>query len=137
MSQDIFQWKIYQTYEVCKGAVGIADDVQVFCNEKTCDRNLLEAMECTRKAGIKLNFDKCVIKTKCCSFLITCTLQESSQAGFEEDRNHQTDAATHKQTTAKFLPRYGNLPSSVYAKYFFLNFWSERFAQERCIISVV
>ena len=25
-------------------------------------------MECTRKAGIKLNFDKCIIKTKCCSF---------------------------------------------------------------------
>ena len=35
---------------------------------KTYDRNLHEARECTRKAGIKLNFDKCVIKTKCCSF---------------------------------------------------------------------
>ena len=26
---------------------------------RTHDRNLLQAMECTRKAGIKLNFDKC------------------------------------------------------------------------------
>ena len=67
-------------YENCKGAVGIEDDVQVFGNERTHDKNLHEAMEWTRKAGIKLNFDKCVIKTKCCSFLVTCTLQkESSQ----------------------------------------------------------
>ena len=40
MSQDIFQQKIDQMYENCKGAVGIADDVQVFGNEKTHDRNL-------------------------------------------------------------------------------------------------
>ena len=59
MSQDIFQRK---------GAVGIADDVQVFGNEKTHDRNLHEAMECTRKAIIELNFEKCIIKTKCFSF---------------------------------------------------------------------
>ena len=25
-------------------------------------------MECARKAGIKLNFDRCIIKTKCFSF---------------------------------------------------------------------
>ena len=29
-SQDVFQKKIDQTYEKCKGAVGIADDIQVF-----------------------------------------------------------------------------------------------------------
>ena len=55
-------------YENFKGAVGIADDVQVFGHEKTHNRYLHEAMECTRKAGIKFNFDKCVIKTKCCRF---------------------------------------------------------------------
>ena len=64
MSQDIFQRKIDQTYENCKDAVGIADDVQVFGNEKTHDRNLHDAMECTRKAAIKLNFEKCIINTK-------------------------------------------------------------------------
>ena len=31
--------------------------MQVFGNEKTHDMNLHKAMECTRKAGIKLNFD--------------------------------------------------------------------------------
>ena len=33
MGQDIFERKIDQAYENCKGAVGIADDVQVFGNE--------------------------------------------------------------------------------------------------------
>ena len=45
--------------------VGIADYVQVFGNEKTHDRNLHEAMECTRNTGIKLKFDKSVFNTKC------------------------------------------------------------------------
>ena len=78
MSQDIFQQNIDQTYENCKGAVGLADYVQLLSNEKTHYRNLHEAMDCTRKAGIKLNFDKCIIKTKCCSFLVTCTSQKES-----------------------------------------------------------
>ena len=78
MSQDIYQRKIDQTYENCKGAIGIADDVQAFDNEKTHDRNMHKTIECTRKAGIKLNFNKCIIKTKCCSFLVTCTLQKES-----------------------------------------------------------
>ena len=68
MNQDILQWKIDQTYENYKGAVGIADDVQIFGNEKMHDRNLHEVLEYTRKAGIKLYFDKCIIKAKYCSF---------------------------------------------------------------------
>ena len=78
MSQDIMQRKINQRYKNCKGAVGIAYDVQVFGNEKTPDRNLHEAVECTRKAGIKLNFDKCIIKIKYYGSLVTCTLQKES-----------------------------------------------------------
>ena len=80
MGQDIFERKIHQTYENCRDAVRIADDVQIFGNEKTHDRNLHETMECTRKTGIKLNFDKCTIKTKYCSFvLVTCTPQKESR----------------------------------------------------------
>ena len=37
MGQDIFGRKIDQTCENYKGAVGIADDVQVFGNEETHD----------------------------------------------------------------------------------------------------
>ena len=69
MSQDVFQYKIDETYGGCKGAVGLADDIQVFgVDENDHDYNLHEAMERTRKAGIKLNAAKCIVKTNCCSF---------------------------------------------------------------------
>ena len=69
MSQDIFQFKIDETYRDCQGAIGIADDVTVYGkNEKEHDLHLHETMERTKKAGIKLNDEKCVIKTKECNF---------------------------------------------------------------------
>ena len=81
MSQDIFKRKIDQTYENCRTGVGIADDAQVFGSEKPHDRNLHEAMECTRKSGTKLNFNKCIIKTKYFSFFDNpYTKRESSLA---------------------------------------------------------
>ena len=69
MSQDIFQFKIDETYRDCQGAIGIADDVTVYGkNKKEHDLHLHETMERTRKAGIKLNNEKFVIKTKECNF---------------------------------------------------------------------
>ena len=69
MSQDIFQFKIDETYRDCQGAIGIADDVTAYGkNEREHGLHLHETMECTRKAGIKLNDEKCVIKTKECNF---------------------------------------------------------------------
>ena len=68
MSQDISQKKIDQTYEKCKGAVGIADDIQVFGSDQIHDLHLHEAMERTKKADIKLNYDKCIVKSRSCSF---------------------------------------------------------------------
>ena len=68
MSQDIFQFKIDETYRNCYGAIGIADNITVYGkNEKEHDLHLHEA-ERTRKAGIKLNDEKCIIKTKECNF---------------------------------------------------------------------
>ena len=63
-SQDIFQKRMDQTFERCKGAIPIADDIQVFGTDDNHDTHLHEAMERVRSAGIKLNFDKCVIKSK-------------------------------------------------------------------------
>ena len=57
-----------QAFERCKGAIPIADDIQVYDTENTHDMHLHEAMERARSAGIKLNYDKCVIKTKSCTF---------------------------------------------------------------------
>ena len=56
-----------QAFDGCKGAIPIADDIQVYGNENTHDTHLHEAMEKARSAGIKLNYDKCVIKTKSCT----------------------------------------------------------------------
>ena len=52
MGQDIFGGILTKTYENCKGAVAIADGVQVFGNKETHDRNFQEAKECTEKTGI-------------------------------------------------------------------------------------
>ena len=57
-----------QAFERCKGAIPIADDIQVYGTENTHDMHLHEAMERARSAGIKLNYDKYVIKTKSCTF---------------------------------------------------------------------
>ena len=53
-----------QTFERCKGAIPIADDIQGFGTDNSHDMHLHEAMEGVREAGIKLNFKKCVIKSK-------------------------------------------------------------------------
>ena len=68
MSQDVFQRKIDQAFENCKCAVGIADDIQVFGTDDNHDLHLHEAVERTRKAGTKLNYDKCIINLKSCHF---------------------------------------------------------------------
>ena len=55
MSQDIFQFKIDETYRNCHGAIGIADDITVYGkNDNEQDLHLHETMERTGKAGIKL-----------------------------------------------------------------------------------
>ena len=48
------------TYEQCRVTAGITDDITVFGTELTHDYNLHEAMERTRKAGVRINFDKCI-----------------------------------------------------------------------------
>ena len=49
MGQDIFERKIDQTYENCKGAVGIVHDVQVFGYEETHYSMFQETEECMGK----------------------------------------------------------------------------------------
>ena len=68
MSQDVFQEKIDQAFENCKGDVGIADDIQVFSTDDNHELHLHEAVERTRKASIKLNYAKCIINSKSCNF---------------------------------------------------------------------
>ena len=51
----------------------IVDDVQAYGNVQMHDINLQEVMEYNRSAGIKLNIDKCIIKTEFFMSLVTCT----------------------------------------------------------------
>ena len=67
-SQNTFQRKVDETYYACRGAVGIADGILVYGTESNFDIHLHEVMEATRQVGIKLNYNKCIIKTKSCSF---------------------------------------------------------------------
>ena len=69
-SQNTFQRKVDETYYACRGVVGIADDILVYMTESNFDLHLHEVMEATRQAGIKLNYDKCILKTKSCNFIL-------------------------------------------------------------------
>ena len=71
MGQDIFDRKTDQV-------VRIVDDVQLFCNKETHDRNFQKAAKYAGITGIKHEFDKYIIKTKCCRFVITYTDQRGS-----------------------------------------------------------
>ena len=57
-----------QAFDKCKGDFAITDGIQVYGNDTDHGMHLDEAMEMTRQAGLKLNYDKCVIKTKSCTF---------------------------------------------------------------------
>ena len=56
-----------QSFERCNGAIPIAGDIQVIGTDDNHDMHLHEAKEKVRSAGIKLNFEKCVIKSKSCN----------------------------------------------------------------------
>ena len=67
-SQDIFHKRIDHTFDRCKGAIPIADDIQAFSTDDNHDTYLHEAMERVKVQELKLNFEKCVIKSKSHTF---------------------------------------------------------------------
>ena len=46
----------------------MADNIQVFSDDSAHDLHQHEAMERTSEESIKLNFDKCIVKSISCSF---------------------------------------------------------------------
>ena len=64
MGQDIFNRKIGQTYKNCKDAVEIADDVQVFGNRETHDRNFQETIECMEKQASCIGLINVLLRPK-------------------------------------------------------------------------
>ena len=66
--QDIYQKKMDQAFDKCKCAFAIADGIQIYGNDTNHDKHLHEAMERNRQAGLKLNYEKCIIKSKSGTF---------------------------------------------------------------------
>ena len=63
VSQDIFQYKIDETYGKCEGTIGISDDITCHGKgHKHHDYRLHAAMERTREANLCLNYDKITVK---------------------------------------------------------------------------
>ena len=103
-----------QAFDKCKGAFAIADDIQVYGNDTNHDMHLHEAMEKTKQAGLKLNYDKCVIKTKSCTFLVMfIPLKGVMPDPKKVEAIKKMQAPQTKQELQSFF-RYGELSSSVH-----------------------
>ena len=61
---------------MCMGAVGIGDDIKDFGNNNTYYLPLHEAVERTRKAGIKFNYRRCIVNKNIVASLRIFTLQK-------------------------------------------------------------
>ena len=72
-SKDIYQKKMDQAFDKCKGAFAIADDIQVYGSDTTHEMHLHETKERNRQVGLKLNYNKHIIKNKSCTFLVMFT----------------------------------------------------------------
>ena len=72
-SQDTFQKRMDQIFESCKGVLSIADDIQVLGTDENHGTHLHKTMERVRNARIRLNLEKCVIKSKSCTFFVMFT----------------------------------------------------------------
>ena len=69
VSQDVFQYKIDETYGPCEGAIGISDDITLHGKgELQHDRRLHAAMEKTRQSNLCLNYEKLLVKQKSVKF---------------------------------------------------------------------
>ena len=69
VSQDVFQYKVDETYSSCEGTIGISDDIT--CHGKgdvQHDLRLHTAMEETRKANLCLNYEKLIVKQSAVKF---------------------------------------------------------------------
>lgn len=69
VSQDVFQYKVDETYGPCEGAIGISDDITLHGKgDVQHDRRLHAAMEKTRKSNLCLNYEKLLIKQRSVKF---------------------------------------------------------------------
>ena len=69
VSQDIFQQKMDQVLEDCKGAIGISDDICVYGRTTAeHERNLRKTLDTAWKYGLVFNKEKCKIRQEWIKF---------------------------------------------------------------------
>ena len=116
-SQDIFQNRMDQTFERCKGTILIADDIQAFCTDDNHDMHLHEAMERVRNAGIKLNFEKCVIKSKSYTFFGNVYTPQGVKPDPKKVEMFQEDESTQDKAGVTILSWYDKLFRSIHQEH--------------------
>ncbi|KAK2146081.1 hypothetical protein NP493_3769g00000 [Ridgeia piscesae] len=98
-AQDVFQKKVYQTFEGLPGVVAIADDIVVFGNnEAEHDEHMNNAMKRTQEVGLCLNPDKCVVK----SHMIKSFGNNPWSKGLEPDPDKPDDTVDNCPGNAEF-----------------------------------
>ena len=111
-AQDVFQKKVYQTFEGLPGVVAIADDIVVFGNnEAEHDEHMNNAMKRTQEVGLCLNPDKCVVK----SHMIKSFGNNPWSKGLEPDPDKPDDTVDNCPGNAEF-PWYGELLKPLHTR---------------------
>ena len=95
----------------------------MFGDDSTSHLHLHEEIERTRKADIKLNFDKCIIKSKSSTFLGKI---DTPQGAKPNAIKIQANVGSIKETGAHSISLYGKLLKSVHT----CNFWFNLQPQE-------
>ncbi|KAL9956099.1 hypothetical protein ACROYT_G037526 [Oculina patagonica] len=105
MSQDIFQTKIDQTFEGCKGVAGIADDIVVFGKTtEEHDRNMHAMLERCQGTGLKLNPEKCFVKQEKIKFYgVVCGKEGIQPDPSKVSALKQMSSPTSRQELQTFL----------------------------------
>ncbi|KAL9967831.1 hypothetical protein ACROYT_G026128 [Oculina patagonica] len=105
MSQDIFQTKIDQTFEGCKGVAGIADDIVVFGKTtEEHDRNMHAMLKRCQETGLKLNPEKCFVKQEKIKFYgVVCGKEGIQPDPSKVSALKQMSSPTSRQELQTFL----------------------------------
>ena len=115
VSQDIFQFKVDETYGECEGTIGISDDITCHGKgDRQHDRRLHGAMERTRRANLCLNYEKLIVKQSAVKFFGNVYSADGVQA--DPEKVAAIDEAAQDKGGGEELPWYGELFAAVPAK---------------------
>ena len=128
MSQDVFQTKIDQAFEGCKGVIGIADDIVVLgktTEEHDCNMHVM--LKRCIDTGIKLNPDKCFVKQGKIKFFEGNLQPRWYPIRPRQSLSFEADASPYKSPRTANLPRASEQHGPIYPK--------PKYTDEPCSVS--